>query len=355
MDADRRARRRRPTGLLSCLALLGVLIATGCAAQSVTSSSPGSSALWRQYSQRFVTDDGRVVDTGNGGVSHTEGQGWGMLLAVANNDRARFDALWDWTRKHLRRSEHELFAWRYDPRASVPVADTNNASDGDLLIAWALSEAADQWKAPALQAQSVALRGLIVRHLVRRVGPYTVLLPARRGFEHDGYVNLNLSYLVTPALQRFAREQPDGPWQALIDDGDTLLNKGRFGEPALPPDWLQLTEGGRLSPADGWPARFGFEAVRVPLYWVWAGITGGEALVAIDHFWRTSGPRPPAWVDLNSGARADYPLSRGGLAVRALLQGHGSRIPASLSSKDDYYSASLLMLANLAAQANGGR
>ena len=48
--------------------------------------------LWAAYAKRFVTDEGRVIDRENGNASHTEGQGYGMLLAEAAGDRARFDA-----------------------------------------------------------------------------------------------------------------------------------------------------------------------------------------------------------------------------------------------------------------------
>jgi len=35
------------------------------------------------------------------GISHSEGQGYGMLLAVAADDRPTFDLLWGWTRAQL--------------------------------------------------------------------------------------------------------------------------------------------------------------------------------------------------------------------------------------------------------------
>lgn len=50
-------------------------------------------AFWQSYKARFVTAQGRVVDTGNGNISHSEGQGYGMLLAVAANDRETFNDL----------------------------------------------------------------------------------------------------------------------------------------------------------------------------------------------------------------------------------------------------------------------
>lgn len=94
---------------------------------------------WESYKSRFMMPDGRIIDTGNGNVSHTEGQGFAMLLAVANNDRPAFDKLWQWTDKTLRNKENGLFYWRYNPVAPNPVADKNDATDGDTLIAWALA------------------------------------------------------------------------------------------------------------------------------------------------------------------------------------------------------------------------
>ena len=34
---------------------------------------------WKVYQQRHILPDGRVVDDGNGGVSHSEGQGYALL------------------------------------------------------------------------------------------------------------------------------------------------------------------------------------------------------------------------------------------------------------------------------------
>ncbi len=34
---------------------------------------------WERYKARFMMPDGRIIDTANGNVSHTEGQGFAML------------------------------------------------------------------------------------------------------------------------------------------------------------------------------------------------------------------------------------------------------------------------------------
>ena len=41
--------------------------------------------------------DGRVVDNVNGGISHPESQGYGMLLAIAAGDRDTFERIWSFT------------------------------------------------------------------------------------------------------------------------------------------------------------------------------------------------------------------------------------------------------------------
>src|SRR5690349_9262515 len=69
-------------------------------------------ADWARYRQAFVQDDGRVVDTGNGKVSHTESQGWGLLFAVNAGDREAFDRMWGWTSATLLRKDAALFSWK---------------------------------------------------------------------------------------------------------------------------------------------------------------------------------------------------------------------------------------------------
>lgn len=45
---------------------------------------------WGDFKQQFVSSDGRVIDSTNKGISHSEGQGYGLLFAVYFNDRETF-------------------------------------------------------------------------------------------------------------------------------------------------------------------------------------------------------------------------------------------------------------------------
>ena len=231
------------------------------------------SAIWQDYQRRFVHQDGRVIDTGNGYASHSEGQGYGMLIAVAAADRPAFERIWSWTRKNLFVRKDGLAAWKWIGGA-IGVADHNNATDGDLLVAWALAEAADLWEDPAYLSSARTIAGDIFGNAVRadaRLGP--VLMPAVNGFSErdrlDGPV-VNLSYWIFPALLRMRQISPEHDWNRLAQTGLTLLETARFGPTQLPTDWISLASG-QPAPASGFRKVFGYNSIRIPLYLYWSG------------------------------------------------------------------------------------
>ncbi|HEX3864801.1 MAG TPA: glycosyl hydrolase family 8 [Stellaceae bacterium] len=307
---------------------------------------------WNTFRDRFVTADGRVLDTGNKEVSHTEGQGWAMLFAEAANDRGTFAKIWDWTHNKLQRHDNALFSWRWDPDGKTPVADPNDASDGDILIAWALARAAHHWKDPEYGRAAHRIVGDIRRRLLVTAPGGLVLLPGADGFKGDGVTVINPSYYIFPALKEFARVLPSPEWQRLRRDGLNLLADARFGRWGLTPDWIEIAKSGDLSPAAKFPPRFGFEAIRVPLYLIWAGEATPERLASYLDFWNDFGGKPaPAWVNVDDNSLAPYAGSSGFQAVVQLTRGFGQTDQPALptiNDKDDYYAASLTLLAAVA-------
>ena len=314
-------------------------------------------AEWADFCRRFISGDGRVIDNANGGVSHSEGQGWGMLLAVAFDDMASFDLIADWTKRHLQcRSSDALHAWRYIPQSPMPVADHNNASDGDLFIAAALWRGAWRWNRNDLGGAASEITTDILSRLVRDVGGRTLLLPGAVGFEHARAVTVNPSYYVLPIIDELAALHPSPSWQRLRRHGEELLHNGRFGPWHLPPDWLQVDrDTGVLSPDPDRPARFSYDAIRVPLWLAWSG-NGGEALRDFLTYWNRQQPQPPAWIDLATNNRATYPAPPGMVAIGKIASEltqktqnplRAMQLPA-LSTSTDYYSAALTMLARCA-------
>lgn len=318
-----------------------IAVLTAACAKVPKGNARARGDFWSQFRERFITPSGRVIDNGNGNISHSEGQGYGMLLAALHDDRAAFDALAAWTQQTLGREDMALHAWKYDPREPNPVPDRNNASDGDILIAWALSLGGRKWKMRGHIERSAQVRRAIRQKLVVERAGQQFLLPGLQGFVESSRIVVNPSYVVWPALDHFRKVDGDGPWATLIDDSARFLASARFGAFSLPTDWVDVSANGNLAPARDKPARFGFDAVRVPLY-AMAGHRRALAEPALS-WWQShasGGQAVPAWIDVNSGELAPYGLSPGGMAVVAA--GLGRAMPAELST--DYYAAVLQLL-----------
>ena len=310
-------------------------------------SSP-SSGTWEGYRGIYIRDDGRVADDGQQGISHSEGQSYAMILAEAAGDRATFDRVWNWARRNLQIRDDALLAWKWSPEPGS-VIDENNATDADLMVAWALLRAARRWDASGYQREAWSLLDDIRSKLIieSSVGP--VLLPGTSGFIHDGVATINLSYWVFPALTELARLDPLGPWAAVRSSGLKLIDSAQFGSNALPADWLQLSDPPTPSPL--FPPRFGFEALRIPLYASWDGLNQYPGLASLAAFWEHN-DKPPVWVSLDDGTWAAQKLRPGAMAVRELLLAGDTGAKdgqQNAVSGSDYYDSTLLLLATLAA------
>lgn len=325
-----------------------------CAALAVMMSlcfSPFSQAgqAWESYKARFLMPDGRIVDTGNGNVSHTEGQGFAMLMAVTSDDKAAFDKLWQWTNSTLANKENGLFYWRYNPVEPDPITDKNDATDGDTMIAWALLKADARWHDKRYSDASDAITKALVTHTVIRYAGQRVMLPGANGFNLNSEVILNPSYFIFPAWQAFADRSHLQVWRELINDGQTLLGKMGSGTANLPTDWVSLSAGGKFTPAKAWPPRMSYDAIRIPLYVHWFNPQSPQLTPWRSWFGQFSREKTPAWVNVTTNEYAPYMMEGGLLAVRDLTMGQSMSEP-EITAKDDYYSASLKMLVWVAGQ-----
>lgn len=309
---------------------------------------------WQDFKRRFVSSEGRVIDTGNGDISHSEGQGWGLLFAEAAADKEGFDLILAWTSTHLARPHDALHIWKYDPNAADPTADTNNATDGDIFIAWALARGAQRWQQASLHAAAAATAGDILDKLCIMQSGQVFLLPAINGFTTAHNLTLNPSYYVFPAFSTLAMLSPSQTWNRLWVDGLNLLQNALFGQWGLPPDWLSVSRPGlRMMPAPAWPPRFSFDAIRVPLWLSWAGAMPKNMANNFKTYWQSSAfPYRPAWVNLDNDTYANYPAPSGMKAIADLtlaIDSNRKPILPAMAAAPDYYSAALTLLARMAA------
>ncbi len=343
------------------IAALVLLLPLARVASALSDDAPAPDAAWVDYAARFVMTDGRVVDTGMGGISHSEAQGTAMLLAERHDDRARFELVWSWTRNNLGVRKDPLFAWAWHPEARDHVTDRNSATDGDLLIAWALAEAGQRWQVAGFSQAAGAVTKALLGKLLRETDAGPVLLPGSEGFETPKGIVVNLSYAILPAYRVLDGLLPDPAWHRLTTAAHMLLAASHFGRFSLPPDWLFIPKGWKTASAapalTTWsqkPPRFGFDAIRVPLYLAWSGADGHELWPYLS-FWGYFDPLPfhPAWIDLVENAVPIANLPPGFLSIRRLAEEathpSGGTAPFSgLTENEDYFSASLTLLCTLA-------
>lgn len=310
---------------------------------------------WSDYKHRHLDPSGRLVDNANRGISHSEGQGYGLVLAAFLKDRPAFDAIRAFARAELAVDGSGLFAWRYDPAADPRVGDPNNATDGDLLVAWGLALGADRWSDESLREEARAIARAIWQEATVQTRFGRVLLPGRMGFtakdRPDGPV-VNLSYWVFPALRALQPLTPEIDWRGVEDSGRALLQTARFGPRRLPTDWISLA-GDSPQPATGFKPVFGYEGVRIPLYLALLPDAVAFDLRPLDGYLSLAETVGPSVVEVPTGIVGER---LGGNGYRLVLKlagcvasGGNTEDPAAVSAApigdDLYYPATLGLLA----------
>lgn len=302
---------------------------------------------WASYVESFVIDDGRVVDTANNGISHSESQGYGMVLSVLADDRATFERIWSFTSTQLLVRDDGLASWRWDPAASPHLTDTNNATDGDILIAYGLALAGDAWADTAFTERARQIATTIGHSMLVDSDGMKVILPGVAGFNDrvDGMGPvLNTSYWVFEALPVFAQLDPSIDWDAVTEAGIELVRRSRVTKSGLPPDWLVLNDDGTVRPAPDFPMEFGYNGIRIPLYMMRAGINP----VLLEPFRQNADAAGLYKIDPLTGERLE-PISEPGYqligaAMECVAEGTIVGQELRTMSPTSYYAATLQLL-----------
>lgn len=260
-----------------------ILIMAGQSALSQPILAAGSVPMisandWALYSEKFLSKEGRIIDDANGNISHSEGQGYGLLLAFLADKPDDFELIWSFTQIEMLIRNDGLSVWKWDPAARPHITDTNNASDGDILIAYSLALAGRKWGNADYLDKAKKIASTLLKKQITDHNGETILLPAIRGFTDKEYQDgpiINLSYWIFETFPVFNTLVPSPQWAALTQSGLDILQNSRFGKAELPSDWISIDK--RPEPAKDFPPEFGYNNVRIVLYLLRAGF-GKEAL-----------------------------------------------------------------------------
>ncbi len=310
------------------------------------------------FLDRYVDGDGRVVRRDQGGDTVSEGQAYAMLIAVATDDRARFDSVWRWTRENLQRPDGLLsFLWR-----DGDVTDPQPASDADLDAGRALLLAASRFGAERYRREALRLTDGILDKETADIGGREVLLAGPWASSEDRVV-VNPSYFAPRSYALFARATGDESWQRLSTSSRQIAAELTADGTRLPPNWATITDDMGIRATgppgnEGEAPKYGFDAARLPLRYAESCVREDRAIAA--GVWRVLNAR--GTDDLSTRHDLDgegdeegvHPVGLVGAAAAAQSAGNDDEAAALLSRAETvdaqfptYYGSALIALGRL--------
>ena len=341
--------------LLSGMAALVGLIGTAAATSAQTLGLEANlQDVWLAWRTANLDATGRVIDQFQRNSSHSEGQGYGLLLAATLGDQRAFERMETWTRLNLAIRSDNLMAWRWFPDEPVKVPDLNNASDGDLFRAWALLRAARRFNIPDYrQSAKLIVSDIVASCIARHPGGADhdpLLIPGAEGFRTEAGFIYNPCYAMPLAMTELATEF-DVPILAQAARGAVELAR-TLAQDGVVPDWVEVTPSG-VRAAEGFSFDAGYEAMRLPLYLIWSGLKDHPAVLRYAEAQERLGAGLVATViDRETGRALSTSNDPGYRAISALAdctvrQSVGSQIPP-FSSSSPYYPGTLQLFTMIA-------
>ena len=313
--------------------------------------------VWRAWKSVHLRPEGRVVDGLQQEASHSEGQGYGALLATEFGDAEALARIFDWTEDNLAIRDDPLLAWRWLPDQPVRVPDLNNASDGDLFYAWALSRAARRFDERGYLDRAGSMARALVEHCLRpspQGNDELLFLPAVHGFSERNRAVINPSYLMPLAMRELAAATGATELALAAQHGEALLL--HLAQDGLVPDWIEIGRDGP-GPAEGFSTNAGYEALRVPLFLIWSGLSRHPAVANMARVYdRTVLPglpvptriEPVSGVVLETSDDPGYRALAGLVRCASAASPQGAAIPP-FAPAQPYYPATLQLFAMIAA------
>lgn len=213
---------------------------------------------WTYWKANFMMADGlvnhkRLENNNQIGANEavSEGQGYGMLLAVLLNDQPTFNKIFEAANAKMWDGGKKSYRWTW------PSGSAGAATDADLDIGLALVFAdelrkGNMWQAYNQGGVTYNSRAMeVIRSLKNTMTSQNYLLPGD-SWGGDGINNLNPSYFATAWLRVFNAYQSEVDFTAVIASCYSVLEKMpryNFGQA---PDWCN-PNGGQASQAGGKP------------------------------------------------------------------------------------------------------
>lgn len=211
--------------------------------------------IYRQWSEHFVVKDGkeayvRTTNSDKKTVVLSEAQSYGMLITVEAASKGLasqedFDRLYRYYKNH-RLDDTQLMSWKQIINKEKVTVEDQNATDGDLYIAYALIQASNQWPKQAKEYQKQAkaiLEDILKYNFNEDTGVLTVGNWANQDSEF--YNLMRTSDTLPHYFQVFYQLSGNGQWLKIKDEMLKRLDQiSSHHETGLLPDFVWADEEG---------------------------------------------------------------------------------------------------------------
>jgi endo-1,4-beta-D-glucanase Y len=222
---------------------------------------------WTYYKAHYMMSNGLVnhMRLVNGAVIGTteavsEGQGYGMILAVLNNDQATFNRIFEAANQYMwDDSRKSYYKWQY------PSGGTGAATDADIDVGLALVFAdmlvkRNLWGAYTKTPNYTTRANEVIQSIRSHMTSNDYLLPGDN-WGSDGINNINPSYFATGWMKVFNSYQTTANFTPVIDKCyQVLVSRGTQYNKGQAPDWCTSSGGTASKGAPG----MGNDAIRTP-------------------------------------------------------------------------------------------
>jgi endo-1,4-beta-D-glucanase Y len=187
---------------------------------SVMGGANSNGQVYTQRASNLAVCLDKSNSFGGANTAKSEGQGYGMMLAVMRGDRQKFYALWNYTSTRMR-SSYGLFNWQTSFYNNDQVIGNDTAPDGEIWIITALLLAQKKWNDAGYGQAADQLLGVLRNNKATYFNNNVVrFVPYRNG----GSPNHTDPSYANPAFFQFWEERHPGQgWGAMVSPHRQLL------------------------------------------------------------------------------------------------------------------------------------
>ncbi len=201
---------------------------------------------WKnQYLKNDCNQDEYYIYSGNGAISVSEAQGYGMMISCFmagydSNAKKYFDGLYTYYQHHSSTINPLLMDWQQLTCNDTTSNDDDSASDGDIDIAFSLLLADKQWGSEDdinyLEAAKTLIGAIMQDEINHET--WTVKLGDWVTDSSNYYYGTRISDFITSHFKKFASITNDNNWNTVVTKCYSIINQVQHQQTGLVPDFV---------------------------------------------------------------------------------------------------------------------